>query len=378
MDKAVIELASELISRASVTPEDAGCQDVMCKHLAQSGFAIEQFPFADVKNFWAKRQGSDPQAPVFLFAGHTDVVPPGNESKWLFPPFEPVLVDDTLYGRGAADMKGSLAAMILATERFVKQYPDHKGSIAYLITSDEEGPFINGTVKVVEQLIARNEPVDYCLVGEPSSAERLGDIIKNGRRGSLTGTLHIDGHQGHVAYPDDSLNAIHIALPALDELAETIWDQGNDNFPPTSFQITSIESGTAENIVPGEIKIKFNFRFSTEQSADGIQAQVSEVLDKHQLDYELAWKLNGEPFITPSGILIDATKDSVESVCGYRPELSTAGGTSDGRFIAKMASEVIELGPVNKTIHKINESISVSQLSQLVEVYQKILEKLVA
>jgi len=376
MDKEVVELTSELIRRKSITPEDAGCQDVICEHLENCGFMIEPFPFADVKNFWAKRTGTDPQAPVFLFAGHTDVVPSGPEASWKFPPFEPVLEDGMLYGRGTADMKGSVAAMILATERFIAKYPEHSGSIAFLITSDEEGPFINGTVKVVEALMARDEIVDYCLVGEPSSSEQVGDTVKNGRRGSLSGSLHINGHQGHVAYPDGTDNAIHSVLPALDELAETIWDRGNSDFPPSTFQITAFESGSAENIIPGEARIKFNFRYSTEQTADGIQQQVDDVLESHQLDYELAWKLNGEPFLTKAGALISATKESIEEICEYQSELSTAGGTSDGRFIAKMGAEIVELGPVNKTIHKINECVSISDLAKLVNVYQRILEKL--
>ncbi|RLA04393.1 MAG: succinyl-diaminopimelate desuccinylase [Gammaproteobacteria bacterium] len=377
MDNQIIELTSELIRRRSVTPEDAGCQDLLGQHLQESGFEIEPFPFAEVSNFWAKRTGSDPDAPVFLFAGHTDVVPPGNLSQWRFPPFDPVLENDLLYGRGAADMKGSLAAMILATERFVQKYPAHKGSIAYLITSDEEGPFINGTVRVVDALIKRGEIVDYCLVGEPSSEKNIGDVIKNGRRGSLSGTLHVSGLQGHVAYPHTSVNAIHQSLPALDELAETIWDQGNDDFPASSFQITSFESGSAENVIPGEAKVKFNFRFSTEQTATDLQNQVVEVLDNHQLDYELAWKLNGEPFLTKAGLLIEATNESIQDVCGYTGQLSTAGGTSDGRFIAKMGVEIIELGPVNETIHKTNECVNVNHLRQLVDIYQGILEKLV-
>lgn len=377
MDKEVIELTSELIRRRSITPEDAGCQSILCQHLEDNGFNIEQFHFADTLNFWAKRQGRDADAAVFLFAGHTDVVPPGPESEWTFPPFDPVLVDGILYGRGAADMKGSLAAMILATERFITEHPQHLGSIAYLITSDEEGPFINGTVKVVEELMKRGEIIDYCLVGEPSSSEKVGDTIKNGRRGSLSGSLHIIGQQGHVAYPDTSSNAIHVALPALDELVQTIWDQGNEDFIASSFQITSIESGSAENIIPGEARIKFNFRFSTEQTATGLQEQVDVILNNHQLNYELAWKLNGEPFLTKSGTLTSATMESIAEVCGYDSQLSTTGGTSDGRFIAKISPQLIELGPVNKTIHKIDESVSVSDLAQLVNIYQRILEKLV-
>lgn len=377
MNKDVIQLASELINRRSITPEDEGCQELLCGHLRICQFEIEHFPFEDVKNFWAKRQGKNPNGPVFLFAGHTDVVPPGPIALWRSDPFEPVLIDDYLYGRGAADMKGSLAAMIIATENFVTEHPNHAGSIAYLITSDEEGPFINGTVRVVETLLERGETVDYCLVGEPSSSEKVGDVIKNGRRGSLTGSLHINGHQGHVAYPDTATNAIHKSLPALDELAETIWDDGNTDFPASSFQITSFEAGSAGNIIPGEATVKFNFRYSTEQSWSGLQDQVNEVLNNHQVDYELAWKLNGEPFLTEPGILTKATKETIKEICGYSAELSTSGGTSDGRFLTKMSNELIELGPINKTIHKLDECVSVSDLTQLVTIYQRLLEKLI-
>jgi succinyl-diaminopimelate desuccinylase len=393
MNDDVIDLAIDLISRRSVTPEDAGCQELLIQHLTNNDFSIEEFHFEDVKNFWAKRQGKDLSAPVFLFAGHTDVVPSGPENQWRTPPFQPIIEDGILYGRGAADMKGSIAAMIVATNQFIAEHPNHRGSIAYLITSDEEGPFINGTVRVVEALMKRNEQLDYCLVGEPSSSEKVGDVVKNGRRGSLSARLTVNGHQGHVAYPDVAINAIHQSLAALHSLVETQWDAGNEDFPASSFQITSFQAGSADNIIPGIAEVKFNFRYSTEQTAEGIKQKVRELLDQYiinnpsnnsideqiinDLSYELKWKLNGEPFLTKAGKLVDATLESIEDVCGYSSELSTAGGTSDGRFIAKMGIEVIELGPINKTIHKINEAVAVSELQQLVKIYQRLLEKLI-
>ena len=374
LEEKLLNLTSELISRQSVTPEDAGCQKLMTEHLEAIGFETEWFPFEEVTNFWSKKTGQT-DGPVLLLAGHTDVVPPGNLESWTYPPFEPTLVADTLFGRGAADMKGSLAAMLLATEQFVADYPDHKGSIAYLITSDEEGPFINGTVRVVEVLQARDEQVDFCIVGEPSSSNKVGDVIKNGRRGSLSATLRLFGIQGHVAYPDYAKNVIHESLNALDELAQTIWDQGNDDFPPTSFQITHYESGSAENIIPGEALAQFNFRYSTEQSADSLQQAVIDVLESHRLEYDLAWKLNGEPFLTHQGELTDYATQAIEKVCGYSTELSTAGGTSDGRFIAKMGCQIIELGPVNKSIHQINENTSLSELEKLCRIYYEIMRE---
>jgi len=375
MEQQILELTSDLIHRPSITPLDEGCQDLMIEHLSQHGFETELFPFEEVNNFWSKKLGTDPDGPVLLFAGHTDVVPVGNIAAWEFPPFEPTLVGDMLYGRGAADMKGSLAAMMIATEQFITTHPEHKGSIAYLITSDEEGPFINGTVRVVDALLDRDEQVDYCLVGEPSSSERIGDTIKNGRRGSMSATLHLYGKQGHVAYPDHAENVIHESLNALDELIQTIWDQGNNDFPPTSFQITHIESGSAENIIPGVALVQFNFRYSTEQTAKGLQEQVVEVLENHQLDYDLAWKLNGEPFLTPQGKLIHAVETAIFDECGYKTELSTAGGTSDGRFIAKLGCEVVELGPINKTIHQVDECTSVQGLTQLSRIYYEIMRQ---
>ena len=374
LEEKILALTCDFIRRESVTPEDKGCQKLMVERLTASGFDTEWFPFEEVTNFWSKKSGSS-DGPALLFAGHTDVVPSGNLESWKYPPFEPTLDGDTLYGRGAADMKGSLAAMLIATEQFVADYPEHKGSIAYLITSDEEGPFINGTVRVVEVMQARDERVDLCIVGEPSSREKVGDVIKNGRRGSLSGTLRLFGIQGHVAYPEYAKNIIHESLNALDELAQTIWDQGNDDFPPTSFQITHYESGSAENIIPGEAHAQFNFRYSTQQTADMLQQAVVDVLESHRLEYDLAWKLNGEPFITHRGELTDYASQAITTVCGYKPELSTAGGTSDGRFIAKMGCQIVELGPVNKTIHQVNENTSLSELTKLCRIYYEIMQQ---
>ncbi|WP_341501416.1 succinyl-diaminopimelate desuccinylase [Gallaecimonas sp. GXIMD4217] len=369
-------LACELIARPSVTPLDAGCQALMGERLARLGFELESMVFEDTTNLWA-RKGSE--GPVFCFAGHTDVVPTGPLEQWHTPPFEPVVLDGYLHGRGAADMKGSLAAMVVATERFVAKHPDHKGSIAFLITSDEEGPFINGTVKVVETLEARNEKITWCIVGEPSSTARLGDVVKNGRRGSLSGYLTVKGVQGHVAYPHLAKNPVHLAAPALSELAATQWDQGNAYFPPTSFQISNLQAGTgAENVVPGELEVKFNFRFSTESSADGLKQRVIGILDAHGLDYELDWKLNGEPFLTEAGPLVAAVKEAIADKAGIETRLETSGGTSDGRFIAPTGAQVVELGPVNATIHKVNEAVKASDLDLLADVYERILERLLA
>lgn len=374
LEEKLLNLTSDLIGRKSVTPEDAGCQKLMTERLEAVGFETEWFPFEEVTNFWSTKSGKA-SGPALLFAGHTDVVPPGNLEAWKYPPFEPTLEGDTLYGRGAADMKGSLAAMLIATEQFIADYPDHKGSIAYLITSDEEGPFINGTVRVIEVLQARDVHIDMCIVGEPSSSEKVGDVIKNGRRGSLSATMRLFGIQGHVAYPDFAKNVIHESLNALDELAQTIWDEGNDDFPPTSFQITHYESGSAENIIPGEAMAQFNFRYSTEQTAESLQQAVVDVLESHRLEYDLAWKLNGEPFLTHRGELTEYASTAIEKVCGYSTELSTAGGTSDGRFIAKMGCQVVELGPVNKTIHQINENTSLTELEKLCRIYYEIMRE---
>ena len=375
-DSPVLTLARDLISRPSVTPEDAGCQQMMAEYLARLGFVIEPMVFDDTTNLWARR-GSE--SPLFCFAGHTDVVPPGPLDKWDTPPFEPTIRDGLLYGRGAADMKGSLAAMLVAVERFVTSNPQHQGSIAFLITSDEEGPFINGTPKVVETLEARNEKITWCLVGEPSSTERLGDVVKNGRRGSITGDLLVKGIQGHVAYPHLGRNPIHQAAPALAELASTVWDQGNAFFPPTSFQIPNISAGTgASNVIPGELQVQFNFRFSTELTAEQIKERVRAILDRHGLEYDLTWTLSGHPFLTSAGDLVEATVAAIEEVQGFSPELSTSGGTSDGRFIAPTGAQVIELGPLNATIHKLNECVKVADLDTLADVYTAILRRLLA
>ena len=373
-DSATISLSKELISRASVTPEDAGCQKLMTERLAAIGFDIEHLRFDDVDNFWAIRGDS---GPILCFAGHTDVVPSGPESSWQTPPFEPTIKDGMLYGRGAADMKGSLAAMIVAVEQFVADNPDHNGRIAFLITSDEEGIAANGTVKVVEWLNEQKLIPEYCLVGEPSSSNQCGDTIKNGRRGSLGCTMRIIGQQGHVAYPHLANNPIHVAAPALAELATTEWDQGNDFFPATSFQISNINGGTgATNVIPGELDIVFNFRFSTEVTDQQLRDRTHAILDKHQLNYELNWHLSGQPFLTAEGELVDAAVKAVKEVTGLDTELSTAGGTSDGRFIAPMGTQVVELGPVNATIHQINECASVDDLNKLTMVYQSLLKHL--
>ncbi|MDV5171187.1 succinyl-diaminopimelate desuccinylase [Photobacterium rosenbergii] len=372
-DSPVLALAKDFISRQSVTPEDAGCQDVMIERLEKLGFNIETMVFEDTTNLWARR---GTEAPLFVFAGHTDVVPAGSLDKWHTAPFEPTIIDGYLHGRGAADMKGSLACMIVAIERFLAENPDHKGSIALLITSDEEGPFINGTTRVIDTLEARNEKIDMCIVGEPSSTHAVGDVVKNGRRGSITGDVNIKGTQGHVAYPHLADNPVHRAMPALAELAATTWDNGNAYFPPTSFQIANLSAGTgASNVIPGEFHVQFNFRFSTELTADDIKRKVHSVLDAHGLDYDLAWTFSGHPFLTDEGSLLDAVVESIEEVNHKKPELLTTGGTSDGRFIARTGAQVIELGPVNATIHKVNECVKVADLEKLTDMYQKVMEK---
>jgi succinyl-diaminopimelate desuccinylase len=346
----------------------------MASHLSALDFNIESMIFDDTTNMWARRGN---KGPLFCFAGHTDVVPVGNESLWDNPPFEPKLIDGMLHGRGAADMKGSLAAMIIATERFVTQYPDHHGSIAFLITSDEEGPFINGTTRVIDTLEARNEKIQYCIVGEPSSTAELGDIVKNGRRGSLTGNLKVLGKQGHVAYPHLADNPIHNATPVLTELSATVWDHGNDFFPPTSFQISNINGGTgAGNVIPGELDIQFNFRYSTEVTADQLIDRVKAMLDSHGLTYQLDWIYNGLPFLTDHGHLLTAVKQSIKEITNLDTDPQTTGGTSDGRFIAPTGAELVELGPVNATIHQVNECVKYRDLELLTDVYQRLLEKL--
>lgn len=373
-DSPVLALAKDLISRQSVTPADAGCQDLMIERLKALGFEIESMVFEDTTNFWARR---GTQSPLFVFAGHTDVVPAGPLAQWHTPPFEPTVIDGFLHGRGAADMKGSLACMIVAVERFIAEHPDHQGSIGFLITSDEEGPFINGTVRVVETLMARNELIDMCIVGEPSSTLAVGDVVKNGRRGSITGNLKVKGTQGHVAYPHLANNPVHKALPALAELAATQWDEGNAYFPPTSFQIPNLQAGTgASNVIPGEFDVQFNFRFSTELTDEEIKRRVHSVLDAHGLDYNVKWTLSGQPFLTDTGELLAAVVAAVEEVNHQAPALLTTGGTSDGRFIAQMGAQVVELGPVNATIHKVNECVRIADLEKLTDMYQKTLNHL--
>lgn len=371
MNKSVIALTKELINRPSVTPQDAGCQQMMAEHLAPLGFEIENMQFADTTNMWARKGKT---GPLFCFAGHTDVVPTGPVENWHTPPFQATEVDGYLYGRGAADMKGSLAAMLVASTNFIEKYPAHKGSIAFLITSDEEGPFINGTTKVIDTLEARDEKITWCLVGEPSSTNELGDVVKNGRRGSLTADLTIKGIQGHVAYPHLAQNPIHLATPMLTELSQMHWDNGNQFFPPTSLQISNIQSGTgAGNVIPGDLQVCFNFRFSTEVTDQQLITRVIALLDKHQLDYHIDWTFNGQPFLTDSGKLVEATQRAIATITGRDTQLSTAGGTSDGRFIAPTGAQVIELGPVNATIHKVNESVKMSDLQSLAAVYEQIL-----
>lgn len=370
----VITLAKALINKKSVTPEDAGCQDMMQAILSSAGFTNESLVFEDTTNLWSRR---GTQGPLLCFAGHTDVVPSGPASAWQTPPFVATEKDGYLHGRGAADMKGSLAAMLAATTRFVSDHPDHKGSLAFLITSDEEGPFINGTTRVVDTLEARNEKIDWCIVGEPSSTESVGDVVKNGRRGSLTGNLTVKGIQGHVAYPHLARNPVHEAALALSELARTHWDDGNAFFPPTSFQISNLHAGTgAGNVIPGELNVCFNFRFSTEVTDNELIDRVTTILASHHLDYTLDWTFNGQPFLTDSGDLVDAVQSAITAVTGAAAELSTAGGTSDGRFIAPTGAQVIELGPVNATIHKIDECVKMSDLETLEEIYYQTMVRL--
>lgn len=370
-----LELAIELMRRPSVTPDDEGCQALLIERLERLGFHVERLPFGEVENFWALRGH---HGPVLAFAGHTDVVPSGPHTSWETPPFEPCINEQgMLCGRGAADMKGSLAAMVTAVERFVAAHPDHSGKIGFLITSDEEGPAIDGTRAVVEHLREAHERLDYCIVGEPSSTTELADVIKNGRRGSLGGILHVKGIQGHVAYPHLARNPIHQATPALDALVREHWDDGNAFFPATSFQISNIRSGTgATNVIPGELEVVFNFRYSTEVTHEQLRERTEAILDAHGLDYRLDWTLNGEPFLTAEGELVEAALGGVEEVVGRRPALSTSGGTSDGRFIATLGSQVVELGPLNATIHKVNERVRATDLDILSDIYEAILRRL--
>ncbi|NHR05509.1 succinyl-diaminopimelate desuccinylase [Chromobacterium haemolyticum] len=371
---ATLELARQLIRLDSVTPRDQGCQELMIARLEAIGFRVERMRFGDVDNFWARRGGD---GPLVCFAGHTDVVPTGPLEQWDSPPFEPTVRNGLLYGRGAADMKASLAAFVTACEDFVARHPGHPGSIALLITSDEEGVAVDGSVKVVDALEARGETIDYCIVGEPTSDQALGDTIKNGRRGSLSGQLIVHGIQGHIAYPHLAKNPVHLMAPALAELAATRWDEGNAFFPPTSWQVSNIHAGTgASNIIPGHCEIRFNFRFSPESSAESLKERVCAILDRHGLGYELHWQLSGHPFLTQPGKLTEALGRAIVAVAGRQAELSTTGGTSDGRFIKRIARELVEFGPVNATIHKLNECVEVADIEPLSAIYRHTLEQL--
>ncbi len=377
---ATLRLVEALIARASVTPEDRGCQELIAERLAAAGFACEHLPFGPgdfrVANLWAVRSGTRP-GPTVVFAGHTDVVPTGPLATWASDPFVPSYRNGHLYGRGAADMKSSVAAMVVAAEEFAAAHPAHAGRIAFLLTSDEEGPSVDGTVKVVQVLKARGEQLDCCIVGEPTSVETLGDTIKNGRRGSLSGKLTVRGVQGHVAYPQLAKNPVHLAAPALAELAAIQWDAGNEYFPPTTWQISNIHAGTgATNVIPGDLVVDFNFRFSTASTPDGLKQRVAEVLSHHGLDWSIAWTLGGEPFLTPVGSLVSALSAAIAAETGVTTDLSTTGGTSDGRFIAKVCEQVVEFGPVNATIHKVDECVAVDAVEPLKNIYRRTLEAL--
>ncbi len=381
MDDDTLALLEQLIARASVTPDDAGCLELIGARLAAAGFALERMDSGPddfrVSNLWAVRRGQDADAPVLVFAGHTDVVPTGDLAKWTSDPFVPTVRGDRLYGRGAADMKTSLAAMVVAAETFVAAHPAHRGSVAFLLTSDEEGPARDGTVVCVERLRARGERLDYCIVGEPTSVERLGDTVKNGRRGSLSGKLRVVGIQGHVAYPHLARNPVHQGAPALAELAVTEWDGGNAYFPPTTFQISNIAAGTgAGNVIPGELVVDFNFRFSTESTPQTLKQRVHALLDRHGLTYTLDWSLSGQPFLTPVGELSAGLAAAIEAETGVVTELSTTGGTSDGRFIATLCRQVVEFGPLNASIHKIDEYVPLDQIAPLARIYRRTLENL--
>ena len=366
-----LELACELIRRSSVTPDDGGCQALLASRLENAGFRCLPLRAAEVDNLWARRGTA---APLFVFAGHTDVVPPGSLEAWQSDPFRPLSRDGYLYGRGAADMKGSIAAMLTACERFVAANPAHRGSIAFLLTSDEEGPAVNGTVKVIEHLEREGTRIDWCLVGEPSSRQQVGDTVKIGRRGSLNGILKIHGTQGHVAYPELASNPVHNAAPALAELVAAEWDAGNEHFPPTTFQISNVRAGTgAENVIPGHMEICFNLRFSTESTPDSLRTRIEQLLARHELDYEITWKLSGHPFLTHPGELVQAVSTAIREVTGLETRLSTGGGTSDGRFIAPTGAQVVELGPSNATIHQANERVKITDLEKLSLIYEKIL-----
>ena len=370
----VVELAKKLISRHSVTPDDAGCIDLLCGYLEPLGFECEKISRGGVDNLWARRGAA---SPVVCFAGHTDVVPTGPLDQWHSDPFTPTVREGVLYGRGASDMKSSLAAFVVALDEFIRQHPDHAGSLAVLFTSDEEGPAVDGTVRVCEALKDRNEKLDYCIIGEPTAVEKLGDMIKNGRRGSLSGMLTVKGVQGHVAYPEQVKNPIHLVAAAIAEMAATQWDNGNEYFPPTSWQISNFNSGTgANNVVPGEAHVRFNFRFATASTLESLQTRVHGILDKHGVPYDLEWRYDGRPFLTPKGDLVAAVAKAIKTVTGLTTELSTTGGTSDGRFIADICGQLVECGPTNATIHKLNECIRVEELEQLPQIYLHTLKNL--
>ena len=369
-----LSIAKELILKKSITPFDDECQDLLINHLQSLGFTIEKMPFGKVNNFYA-RKGQE--APLLVFAGHTDVVPPGPEKEWASPPFKPTIKNNTLYGRGAADMKTSLAAFIVSIEEFLNENENHKGSLGLLITSDEEGVAIDGTVKVVEALKNKGEKIDFCIVGEPTCVEKFGDTIKNGRRGSLSAKLKVNGVQGHIAYPELIKNPIHDVAPVIDELVQTIWDEGNEYFPKTSWQISNINGGTgATNVVPGFVEILFNFRYSSENTADMLKSQFEKILNKHQLNYDINWEHSGEPYLTETGVLVNSLSDAINQVSGIKPIISTTGGTSDGRFISKICDQVVEFGPINKSIHKIDENVNVDDIETLKDIYKLTISKI--
>ena len=370
----VLNLTKELILKKSITPLDEGCQDLLINHLELLGFKVEKMPHGNVSNFYA-RKGQD--APLLVFAGHTDVVPTGPEEKWLSPPFEPTIKNDRLYGRGAADMKASLAAFIVSIQEFLEENKTHRGSIALLITSDEEGVAIDGTVKVIEALKNRKEKIDFCIVGEPTCVNKFGDTIKNGRRGSLSAKLKVKGIQGHIAYPELIKNPIHDVAPAIDDLVKTIWDEGNEYFPKTSWQISNINGGTgATNVVPGEVEILFNFRYSSASTSDALKTRFEKIIGKHQLDYEIDWQHSGEPYLTEKGSLVNILSSAVREISEVTPTISTTGGTSDGRFISKLCDQVVEFGPINESIHKINENVNISNIETLKDIYKLTISKI--
>ena len=369
-----LNLTKELISKKSITPLDEGCQELLISHLELLGFKIEKMPYGKVKNFYAKKGH---EAPLLVFAGHTDVVPTGPEAEWSSPPFEPTVKNDKLYGRGAADMKASLAAFLVSIEEFLDENKNHKGSIGLLITSDEEGVAVDGTVKVIEALKNRKEKIDFCIVGEPTCVSKFGDTVKNGRRGSLSAKLKVKGIQGHIAYPELIKNPIHEVAPAIDDLVKTIWDEGNEYFPKTSWQISNINGGTgATNVVPGVVEILFNFRYSSASTADALKSRFVKILNKHHLNYDIDWEHSGEPYLTEKGSLVNVLSDAVEEISGIKPTISTTGGTSDGRFISKLCDQVVEFGPINESIHKINENVIVKDIETLKNIYKLTISKI--